>query len=119
MLKRLKNQKGFTLIELIAVIAIIAILAVIIVPRVGSYNKKAQVSKAKSNLVVLKNAIERYNAEHDAELGSGETSLSTLTMSDGNLGPYIDKVPSEFDDLLPDEVLELDPDDITVDKIPS
>lgn len=40
-LMKLKNKKGFTLVELIVVIAIIAILTAIIVPLVGRYSAQA------------------------------------------------------------------------------
>ncbi len=41
-LMKLKNKKGFTLVELIVVIAIIAILTAIIVPLVGRYSAQAR-----------------------------------------------------------------------------
>lgn len=36
-LSKLKNKKGFTLIELVVVIAIIAVLATVLIPVIGSY----------------------------------------------------------------------------------
>lgn len=41
MIQKLKNKKGFTLVELIVVIAIIAILTAVIVPLVGRYAANA------------------------------------------------------------------------------
>lgn len=40
-IRKLKNKKGFTLVELIVVIAIIAILTAVIVPLVGRYSAQA------------------------------------------------------------------------------
>lgn len=47
--KRLRNRKGFTLIELIIVIAILGILAVIAVPRMVSFTSDAQVAACQAN----------------------------------------------------------------------
>ena len=41
-IQKLKNKKGFTLVELIVVIAIIAILTAVIVPLVGRYSAQAR-----------------------------------------------------------------------------
>ena len=45
---RIKNQKGFTLIEILVVVAIIALLAGIIVPKIMGRQEEAQRTKASS-----------------------------------------------------------------------
>lgn len=127
MFKKARNQKGFTLIELIAIIAILGILSLLVVPKVTDYTKKAKVSKAKANLVILKNAIERYNIEHedtledelDEDITFAEDDLQKLltkkTDKDGDVsdtgkfGPYIDKIPNEWENATVEDVMDYDP----------
>lgn len=58
----LKNQKGFTLIELMIVIAIIGILAAIAIPNFISYRNKSFCSGVESDANTLAAAIANYFA---------------------------------------------------------
>jgi len=49
MFKKIKNRKGFTLIELIVVIAILAVLAAIIIPTVSSSLTRANEARDLAN----------------------------------------------------------------------
>jgi general secretion pathway protein G len=60
--KRVKNQKGFTLVELLVVVAIIGILAAFLVPRLLGYTNQARVSKAQGDLASMKGIVEAYAA---------------------------------------------------------
>ena len=73
-IQKLKNKKGFTLVELIVVIAIIAILTAVIVPLIARYSAQAQyttlqeaastVSQAANNAMSDANQKGVVNAEY-------------------------------------------------------
>ena len=52
-MKKMKENKGFTLVELIVVIVILAILAAILVPALLGY-----IDRAKGQQIVLKDGID-------------------------------------------------------------
>jgi len=77
MIKRGKNKKGFTLIELIIVIAILAILALIGLPLIGQFRDDATLAADNATCQVIGRAAEAYIAAHDGGLASGENSKLT------------------------------------------
>jgi len=60
MFNKLKNKKGFTIIELIVVMAIIGILVLLAVPKFMGYTEKARFTKFISTTKQIENASERY-----------------------------------------------------------
>ena len=88
-LMKLKNKKGFTLVELIVVIAIIAILTAIIVPLVGRYSAQARYTTLNDAATTVSNSIN--NGLSDAnQIGvvnitqvTGAKSGGTLTVTVG------------------------------------
>ena len=69
MLKQLKSQKGFTLIELMIVVAIIGILAAIAIPNFLTYQLKSRQAEAKTNLQAIKTSEIAFQAERGCYLG--------------------------------------------------
>ncbi len=68
MFRKMKERKGFTLIELMIVVAIIAILAAIAIPQYKRFQLKAKSAEAKTNLGAIKECEEAYAAENDEYL---------------------------------------------------
>ena len=64
MMKKIKNQQGFTLIELIIVIAVIAILAAVLLPRFLGFTDDAKMSAAKADAKNLATAVEAIIAQN-------------------------------------------------------
>ncbi len=70
MLQKLRNRKGFTLVELMIVVAIIGILAAIAIPNFLQFRLKAKTSEAKSNLGAIRSTEVAYYAEWDFYIGN-------------------------------------------------
>ncbi|MEK3934057.1 type II secretion system protein [Sporosarcina sp. FSL W7-1349] len=61
--KRMKNEKGLTLVELLAVIVILGIIAAIAVPSIGNIIENTKYNAVKSDAVNALNAANMYFAE--------------------------------------------------------
>lgn len=81
---KVPRQKGFTLIELLAVMAIMATLLALAVPRYFDSVGRAKEAALKTNLRLVREAIDK----HKADTGKLPTSLQSLVD-----GRYLRNVP--------------------------
>jgi type IV pilus assembly protein PilA len=63
MLKKVRNAKGFTLIELMIVVAIVGVLAAIAIPNFLKYQAKSRTSEARTNLGGIFTSMVAFAAE--------------------------------------------------------
>lgn len=92
---------GFTLIEIMVVVIILGILAAIVAPNVIGRIDDAQVTRAKSDLRGIENALKFYRMDNFA-YPTSEQGLEALVTrpNDPNLrnwkpGGYLDRVPKD------------------------
>ena len=69
-INRLKNAKGFTLIELMIVVAILGILAVVAVPALQKYMRRAKTAEAKTQLAKIYDSASSYFKSEHAQRGT-------------------------------------------------
>jgi type IV pilus assembly protein PilA len=67
LINKLKNRKGFTLIELIVVLAVLAVIMAIAVPRFLGVQNNAEVQADESSLEMVRKAAELYFAQNPDE----------------------------------------------------
>ena len=63
----LKNQAGFTLIEMLIVVIVLGILAMIIIPQITVSTEDAKLATLQTNLNTMRNAIELYYHQHNQQ----------------------------------------------------
>lgn len=87
--KRLKNEKGLTLVELLAVIVILAIVAAIAIPAIGNIIDNSRYKAAKADAIIILEAANIYFTDNPSK---SEVKISELKTSGyvENLGTFKD-----------------------------
>ncbi|WP_017444449.1 type II secretion system major pseudopilin GspG [Gayadomonas joobiniege] len=91
-MKAIKQQQGFTILEIMVVLVIIGILAGMIAPNFIGESDKAKVKKAATDIVTLEQALDMYKLNNHV-YPSTEQGLSALVEE-----PTIDPVPKNYPD---------------------
>ena len=99
---RMRQSKGFTLIEIMVVIVIIGILATLVVPRVMGRPDEARVVSAKHDVSTLVQALKLYKLD-SGRYPTTEQGLNALVAKPSTdpvpmnwkLGGYLDKLPQD------------------------
>lgn len=69
-IKKMKDEKGFTLVELLIVIVVIAILAAIVIVAYNGIQNRAKTTKAQTNANAVQKIAEAYNADNNVYPGT-------------------------------------------------
>ncbi|BAI80778.1 general secretion pathway protein G [Deferribacter desulfuricans SSM1] len=86
----MKNNEGFSLIELMVVIVILGILATVLLPKIINRPDEARVTKAKSDIKTIESALKLYKLDNGM-YPTTEQGLSALIKK-----PEIEPIPKNW-----------------------
>ena len=78
-IKKMKDEKGFTIVELLIVIVVIAILAAIVIVAYNGIQNRAKTQSANASATVVVKKIEAYAAANNGSYPSATTNANYTT----------------------------------------
>lgn len=84
----MKDQRGFTLLEMMVVVAIIAILAAILIPNFTRARAQATTSACMGNIKMIATALELYYTDNQTYPQASDKPVQSL-----GLAGYLDQTP--------------------------
>lgn len=88
MFRQIRNQRGFTLIELMIVVAIVGILASIAIPNFLNYQAKSQQAEVRVGLSAIYTGMMVHYGAADNGYASATLSMIDFTVSGGQRYSY-------------------------------
>lgn len=82
MKKRIKNEKGLSLVELLAVIVILGIIAAIAIPAIGNIIENSRYNAVKADAINVINAANLYFVDNPGEADVKVSALMSSTFLD-------------------------------------
>jgi prepilin-type N-terminal cleavage/methylation domain-containing protein len=97
MFKKIKKNKGFTLIEILVVIGIIAILAAIVIIAINPARQFAQARNTQrtANVNAILNAVGQYVADNKGNLPTIPNGEITLVLCNELVSTYLPSLPTD------------------------
>ena len=88
--KKMRNKKGFTLVEVMIVVLTVAILASILIPMLGARVESAKWAEGKAGAGTIATALRTYAAENGNDGKYSTLTVAQLFKPSDLLGRYFD-----------------------------